>query len=435
MAYTFNDLVSTALDNKDVLYLFNIKHLLRPGQQNIVNFIQEYMTEYGKIPTPAIVEKKFTGAYIHTELDEAPKYIYDSILDQLRTTFLQDNWTGVLKNNLVDYELLSQLMEQTQIPNTDVLDFGDYDRSVHFANRNMRRIGIKWFDDVTGGGLDDADFMVLYGRLKSGKTTILLYLVFALLLNKYRIHFYSNELSKLQIAGRLDSLMQGFNPRLIRSGDMPEELKESLIEFQKNNEYKGLITIYGTTSSIEQVQANYNSAKEKPDIIVIDSANLMGKSANDTGEKAVAMADISRKAKLFALNNNCPIIATVQEKRTGTANDRESADASLIADSDSWGRDADFAIRVSIVEQQNRTFFRQQVSASRHTEIIEDDYVHCDYNTMRFTHHKITQYDTDTIIEERAKAVSELLNRINDKKLNRSHVSNENSEPENFSLN
>lgn len=416
MAYTFNDLVSAALDQREVIYLLNIKHLLRPGQKNVVDFIQNYMIKYGEIPTSKIVQTEFAGVFIHSEMDEKVQFIYDKTIDQFRTNYLHDNWDGVTKNGIVDYELLKSLMDQTQVPTFDVLDFGDYDRSIHFAQRNMRKIGINWFDDATGGGLDDSDYMVLYGRLKSGKTTVLLYLVFALLLHKYRIHFYSNELSKLQIAGRLDAFMQGFNPRLIRSGNMSNELKETLIDFQKNNTYKGYFQIFGTVNSVEEIQANVNSSKEKPDIIVVDSANLMGKAASDTGEKAVAMADVSRKFKLFALNAKIPVVATIQEKRSGSNTDRESADASLIADSDAWGRDADFAFRVSPTEQNGRNFMRIQQSASRHTEIVDDDYISIDYNTMNVTHHKLLQYDTDTILEERAKAVGELLGNMTIKK-------------------
>lgn len=433
MAYTFNDLVSTALDQKEVLYLFNLKHMLRPGQQNIVDFVQKYMIDYGVIPTPKIVENAFPGVFIHNKLDEKPKYIYDTILPNIRTQFLQDNWADVLKNNVVDYDLLNSLMQQTQVPSLNMLDFGEYDRSVHFAERNMRKIGIKWFDDATGGGFDNSDFIVLYGRLKSGKTTVLLYLTFALLLNKYKIHFYSNELSQLQIAGRLDAFMQGFNPRLIRSGAMSDELKESLVEFQNNNEYKGLIKIFGTANSIEEIQANVNSSKERPDIIIIDSANLMGKSASDTGEKAVAMADVSRKAKLFALNESIPVIVTVQEKRNGSTTDRETADASLIADSDAWGRDADLAIRVSAIENQGIDYIKLQMSASRHTEIQDDDYLRINYDTMNVTHHKLLQYDTDSILEIRTQAVSKLLGDLNDKKSKKSETVEEKPSEE-FSL-
>lgn len=221
--------------------------------------------------------------------------------------------------------------------------------------------GLPWpwapLNDATQG-MHPGEFLLIFGRPKSMKTWVSLYIV--TLLNLYanaRVLVYSLEMKPVQMIRRISAIRACVNYKSLMQGKLqPADFNrffsalELLSQEARNPEMYAqrspalLVTGGGAGNGMSFLHAKIREFK--PDIVLIDGLYLMRDERG--GQKSAdwkAITHISQDTKTTARDFNIPILATAQANRKADK-DVKNADVSEIAYSDSLGQDTDFSIRV-----------------------------------------------------------------------------------------
>lgn len=225
--------------------------------------------------------------------------------------------------------------------------------------------GLPWpwapLNDATQG-MHPGEFILIYGRPKSMKTWLSLYII--TVLNMYanaRVLICSFEMSALQIVRRVSAIRAVVNYKLLLAGKLQPADRDRFFYGLSclNEEAKMLDTSLtpGATRTpallvtegdgVNGVSFLHSKIREfEPDLILVDGLYLMNDERG--GKKTVdwkAIAHISQDTKRTAREFKIPILATAQANRKADK-DVKNADVSEIAYSDALGQDTDFSIRV-----------------------------------------------------------------------------------------
>lgn len=211
-------------------------------------------------------------------------------------------------------------------------------------------------------GMHPGEFLLIFGRPKSMKTWVALYVVS--LLNMYanaRVLVYSLEMKPKVILRRISAIRSVINYKKLLSGKLQPadcerffhllhalktESREAIAQAaMQGPRYPALmVTGGGGNNGITFLHSKIREFR--PDIVLIDGLYLMNDDRG--GKKTVdwkAISHISQDTKVTAREFNIPILATAQANRKADK-DVKNADVSEIAYSDSLGQDTDFSIRV-----------------------------------------------------------------------------------------
>lgn len=207
-------------------------------------------------------------------------------------------------------------------------------------------------------GMQPGEFILVYGRPKSMKTWIALYVV--TLLNMYanaRVLIYSLEMNPKIILRRVSAIRSVVNYKSLLAGKLqPADFQRFFLNLARLKEEAKLTVMDGPRNPAMLVTGGggnngmsflHSKIREfKPDIILIDGLYLMN---DDRQNKRTidwkAIAHISQDTKITAREFNIPILATAQASRKADK-DVKNADVSEIAYSDALGQDTDFSMRV-----------------------------------------------------------------------------------------
>jgi replicative DNA helicase len=212
-------------------------------------------------------------------------------------------------------------------------------------------------------GMQDSQFIVLYGRPKSMKTWMALYMaVCAYKYSRRRVLFYSGEMSPDMLLLRAVSILAEVDYRLLKNGQLQPEIRDNVFQILfdlKSDEaahsvYGGkrspyfIVTTDRSTGSggggVAWLQAKIRELE--PDIVFVDGMYLMN---DDRGGKNVQewqrVLHISRDLKKTARGFNIPVIGVTQANRN--AEKTQGEDLTELAYSDALGQDADAVMRVT----------------------------------------------------------------------------------------
>lgn len=226
-------------------------------------------------------------------------------------------------------------------------------------------------------GMQDSQFIVLYGRPKSMKSWVAIYMaVHAYVHARRRVLFYTREMSPLLVAGRMACCMSKVAYKSYNQGKLQPALKEhffnilrDLIDDEKAAEYLGggrqpFLTVTSDRSGgansgggVAWLQAKIRELK--PDIVFVDGMYLM--KDDRTNSRSVDwknIAHISQDMKLTGQEFNIPIIGVTQANRQ--ADKAKGVDLTELAYADALGQDADVVMRVS-----KREFIDEQTKMRR----------------------------------------------------------------------
>ena len=224
------------------------------------------------------------------------------------------------------------------------------------ATYALRRSGIdrsvghwpwKTVDTETGGFRND-DYVVLFGRPKSFKTWILIYIIASLLENDKRVLIYTKEMTWEDVYERLAcclALIRHWNLRQGCLSHEEEELLEQVTLVMKMPEFAERVVVLsgldaGGGDSIMWLRSKVDLYK--PDFVAIDGLHLMH-DARGAKKREERITNISRDARAMVLQTRIPLLVTVQANRAASKN--EDADLSEIAYSDALGQDATVVMR------------------------------------------------------------------------------------------
>lgn len=200
-------------------------------------------------------------------------------------------------------------------------------------------------------GVQEDDYVVLYGRPKSMKTWVLVYLIFWAVIHNKRVVFYTKEMTDLNLYMR----MAGFFLRVIydelRLGYMSLEKEEELMllrsmadEVEQN---KSVMCLSAKDAGGRDTVAWLHGKVEKygADIVFIDGIYLMSvDGARKTMKDHERVMLISRQVREMNLYTRVPVVATIQANRKAEAHNQANLDE--IAFSDALSQDCTIAARV-----------------------------------------------------------------------------------------
>lgn len=227
------------------------------------------------------------------------------------------------------------------------------------ADYDLRESGVdlsvgKWPWDPfneTSGGLQNDDYIVLYGRPKSKKSWVLAAFIASMFLQDKTVLIYTKEMTADNIFTRVAACIVGVEYQELRTGRLSREGRQRLGMLQQVaaelQATQRMICLNGKDSSgndtVEWLEAK--AKKYKPDAIFIDGLYLMNDSRGSKNQKDnFRVQNISRACRQMVLSLKTPLVATLQATRAASAH--KSANLDEIAFSDAIGQDVTCAIRV-----------------------------------------------------------------------------------------
>lgn len=209
-------------------------------------------------------------------------------------------------------------------------------------------------------GIQDDDYIVLYGRPKSMKSFVLSEMAARAYDQGKNVLVYTKEMPAWQLFRRTAACIAHLPYNELRLGQLNEyheQVFANLLEMVREqaratNGRHNITCISGRDAPAGQDSMSWVRSKMQkyhPDIVFIDGLYLMS-SDKKVGRDHERVASISRAARDLVLEMGIPMVATMQANRK--AAQHQNAELDEIAYSDAIGQDATVAMRV-INEKQD----------------------------------------------------------------------------------
>ena len=364
-------LVASVLESRDLsvpLKLGFKAKMLGQEAQTYWDIIMDRYNRFHEVPDVTFF-KGMVPSYVHVP----PTNNIESIIDEVRTRYLHEEVNEALKriaeaNNINPWVAKAEMLRIAEglslelfQGNTDLIageDKREVLNQLHLLQRSGGLLGLAWpweYLNNNSMGLMPGNFIYIYGREKSRKTFLLLYLALFWESCGLRVLFNSREMSREEIAWRLYPMRAGLSYPDMTKGHVStdgmytlEMAMDSLYE-QKNiivSEAGGGIA--GLRAKIEEIQ---------PDVVILDymkaiADDEMGDKFNTKQDAYVARtADLVKK---IAQNpkKKIPIVACGHANREGIKLKGQGTEE--IGHSDHIVRRADMAIRVIVDDVAGR---------------------------------------------------------------------------------
>lgn len=206
-------------------------------------------------------------------------------------------------------------------------------------------------------GIQPDDYIVLYGRPKSMKTWVLVYLIYLAIVSDKRVLFYTKEMTDLNLYMRIAACMLHVIYDELRLGSMTAAKEAELLNLRywadQLEENKSVICLSAKDAGGRDTVAWLQSKVEKygAQIVFIDGIYLMSTDGKKNLKDNERVMLISRQIREMILHTCVPVIATVQANRKAEGHSQANLDE--IAFSDALSQDCTMAIRV--IKSKNET--------------------------------------------------------------------------------
>lgn len=356
----------------------NESFFLTPEAREIYRFLRDLYhapATAGKVPTIDYMRWKFPQAYLSAPQEEVSILCEQVRQDKLRIELLSLAQTINDRANLDTAGVISELRSKS-IEISSLAEAGEdlsmaaaYDMLWnHYStvqnSQGLLGIPYPWaaLNEETQG-MQAGQFIVLYGRPKSMKSWLGIYIaVYAYLYCGRRILFYTREMHPKQVAARVAAAIARVSYKAFRNGTLQPELAQrafaalaALKEQEKSIGAQGFRQPYFIITTdrgksgrgsggIGWLQSKIREVQ--PDLVVVDGMYLMKDDrSNQRSIDWRQIAHISQDLKLTAQEFEIPLIGITQANRPSQKSKGE--DLTELAFSDSLGQDADAVYRVS----------------------------------------------------------------------------------------
>jgi replicative DNA helicase len=348
----------------DTLYeIIHTKFFESESNKWIVEHILEYYTEYKATPTIDVFKVELS------KIDD--KSTQKAIVEQLKHAFTTLNNTDLqyVKDEFSSF-CINQNLKDAIIQSVDLLKAGSYDRIKELVDKAMK-VGVEtdlgtdyvldydvrtsdearpvvatnWdvIDDLMQGGLGPGELGVIVAASGMGKSWILCALGAAAVKAGKTVVHYSMELSENYVGSRYDTVFTQ-----ISSADLPDNRDEVKDKIRR---LKGKLLIkYFPPKSVSSNKIKVHIEKmisngNRPDLIIIDYADLMTSHSNKTESTYAEQGGIYIDLRGMGGELSIPIWTASQASR-GSINE-EVIEADKIADSYAKVMNADFIMSLS----------------------------------------------------------------------------------------
>lgn len=343
-----NALLTKSLLDRNISTVVNFPQKLMTGtEEKYVDWVKTYSLRHGSTPSLERFRKQFP-LFIPEEASDPLSDIFDQELairkSRYTIQFLAEHRDEIV-SGIDPTERIRDLYESLTLCAEGVINYNNYDRLQYLEDVNSRKLkfNIQAVDDATGG-FSGGELIYLIGRPASNKTTFATWLASRWWLDGLRIMFISNESPAIDIIGKMDAFLGGWNPIKQRTGMWSEKERRrvrAVAAFASSSEAQ---IIFPEDPVREPSQLLPLINHHKPDIVIIDGVYLMRDlkvSKFSTWEGAAA---ISRALKQTALKTGTRIFGISQANRKAEGKDVSRA---TVGFTDAYLQDADVMFAVN----------------------------------------------------------------------------------------
>ena len=339
-----NKLIVASLKSKNVERLLRFPHkLMEPFELEIIEWIAEYASKYGEIPTVERLTEDFED-FIPIELE--PPFVIDDIADRTlerkKNSYFISQMSSIIDKVRIDGAIpeneIYSAMRTIAISDDDDMAYSTYDRRKYTKRSHTK--SVSFFSGILNramGDLHAGDYCLIVARLGTGKSLITQWQAREWLLQGLKNLFVSQEMLANEIFARIDGMVASFNPLELR-GEYGIEIESRLKVAQLTAQYsKGEIYAPRGLRTPEQIAM---AAKFfMVDTIIVDGVyQLSPDLAHPPSAKWERVAETSSQLKQMAQQTRLPLLATTQIKRVGKTMGFTAED---LAYADALGQDAD----------------------------------------------------------------------------------------------
>lgn len=344
------------------LDVLNPKFFETDAGQWIVERTIDYYNDYKTIPTLEVFK---------IELDKQKDDVLKiAVKEQLRTAFQRKNDDDLeyVRDSFLDFAK-NQALKSAIIKSVDLLQMGRYgdiktlvdlalksgqprnighdwkkDIELRLAGQSRNTIATGWdaIDILTGGGLAAGELGVIAAPSGIGKSWALATIGANAARNGKRVIYYTLELNENYVGLRFDTIFTGIEPNNIPNHADSVRVTVDSIPGEIIIKYYPASAI--TVHTIRAHLDNLTASKMKPDLVIIDYADLM-KSADRVEARHQELGEIYKEIRGMSGEVGVPIWTASQTQRSSIQDDIIEADK--IASSYEKIMNADLVISLS----------------------------------------------------------------------------------------
>lgn len=361
--------INAVIKNKDIPSIMQpgVDVLFEESYGDVLDFVKKHYSKYRTVPDIDIVMENFKF-FEDVEVKGEADYYIDKLREEFKEATLEDvarkfktNIGKVAADRVIQGALqdLMKLQNKTSgAQDLDLLDFDDAQR--HF--QEQRRIaaemggvpgiptGIDFFDSAYTSGLSGGDLIVVLGwtgRAKSLITTLIACRAFQ---RGFKPMIISLEMKTQKVRNRAYTMLGegSFQNSDLEIGLVDEDKFDT---FRQKTVGKGFVVIsHDGQGEVTPAMVQSKIDQHKPDIIILDYAQLMSDNAG-SNDMTARMRNMSREYKMLAVANNIPIILI----SSATPDSATATNTPPIIEQVAWSKqlsyDADLAFAVHKMDE------------------------------------------------------------------------------------